>query len=114
MRDYQIVSPSLEGVLSNSTLGYEGLKRPIEIMRILDGPSSKSSAKIESSPEAKIENETLRAYFNDLYGVFMKKISFFFVEAQFSHEESIKIQAMLQEMIKIKKLIQNKSKKAIS
>jgi len=103
IRDYRLVSPSLEGVLSHSSLAYSGIRRPHEVLRILDGPAaSKKGADKENA------QKVLEEYFHDLHGVFMKKLSHFIVEADSSPEESLKLQALLQEMIKIKGL---KSKK---
>ncbi|MEI6304705.1 MAG: hypothetical protein WCP09_01660 [Candidatus Taylorbacteria bacterium] len=133
MRDYQIASPSLEGVLNHDSLLYEGIKRPLEILRILDGPASKgreSDAKgkktavsgsgkstelvVSQVPKMKIgsnseltesEFKILQEYFYDLYGVFMKKLSYFLVESSFESDDSVKLQAMLQEMIKVRRWV---------
>ena len=113
MRDYQIVSPSLEGVLSHDSLLYDGIKRPIEILRILDGPRAKgreSEARSKkragnSTVLSEAEFKMMQEYFFDLYGVFMKRLSHFLVEADISSDDSIKLQAMLQEMIKVKKWV---------
>jgi hypothetical protein len=116
MRDYQIVSPSLEGVLNHDSLLYDGVKRPIEILRILDGPRAKgieSEAKIQKrfgkkTDLSEAEFKMLQEYFFDLYGVFMKRLSHFLVEADISSDDGIKLQAMLQEMIKVKKWVVGK------
>ena len=113
MRDYQIVSPSLEGVLNHDSLLYDGIKRPIEILRILDGPRAKgreSEARSKkragnSTVLSEAEFKMMQEYFFDLYGVFMKRLSHFLVEADISSDDSIKLQAMLQEMIKVKKWV---------
>jgi len=103
IRDYQIVSPSLEGVLSESTLVYEGLRRPAEILRAFDGPASAS--RVRKPGQQAEERKVLEQYFQDLYGVFMKKFSFFIVGSDVREEDNVKLQAMLQEMIKVKGLI---------
>lgn len=107
IRDYQIASPSLEGVLNDSGLIYEGLKRPTEILRVLDGPAAKGLSGSESKKPKKTDadRKILEEYFHDLYGVFMKKLSHFIVEIEPSSEDGIKLLALLQEMIKIKKLM---------
>lgn len=108
MRDYQITSPSLEGVLNHGSLLYEGINRPVELLRVLDGPSSKGLNKnnfLQKDIISDEEGKTLQTYFLDLYSVFMKKISLFAVSFDHSSDEHIKLQALLQEMIKIKKLI---------
>jgi hypothetical protein len=113
MRDYQIISPSLEGVLNHSSLLYEGISRPLDLLRVLDGPASKGTD--QNNPtrlDKKMNDEeqkVLSQYFQDLYGIFMKKLSFFVVEAYSNSDEIVKLQAMLQEMIKIKRLIGEKS-----
>jgi len=108
MRDYQVISPSLEGFLSDSVLRYGGVDRPAELLRVLDGPASKGSVGTVKTEQVQNEKEILLKYLHDLYGVFMKKISYFFVESDIPDEETVIIQAMLQEMIKVKKLIQRK------
>ncbi len=105
IRDYDLASPSLEGVLNDGSLVYEGIKRPIEILRVFDGPASKGpGGKRRNKSEE--ERKILQEYFQDLYGVFMKKLSHFIVEADLSSEDGVKLLALLQEMIKIKKLMQ--------
>jgi hypothetical protein len=101
MRDYQLISPSLEGVLSHSTVLYEGVERPTEIMRIFDGPASRGARKQPTEAEEKI----LGQYFQDLYSIFMKKLAAFATEPDTGSEETIKLQALLQEMIKVKKMV---------
>ena len=113
MRDYQIVSPSLEGVLRHSSILYEGISRPLELLRVLDGPASKSQDKKSPTRYDRLmsENEIkiLDQYFHDLHGVFMKKLSNFVLEGYTQSDETIKLQAMLQEMVRIKRLIGDKS-----
>ena len=114
MRDYEIVSPSLEGVLNHASLGYEGIVRPVEIMRVLDGPAARGRKKDGARDEPKddieikkIENDrkVLEDYFHDVYGVFMKKFSHFIVDGEVDRELTIQLQAMLQELIKVKRMI---------
>ncbi len=109
MRDYQIISPSLEGVLNHDSLLYEGIKRPLELLKILDGPSTKASSKapklkyVHKNIEA--DRKVLSAYFHDLFSLFLKKFSYFMVSEDNASDETIKMQAMLQEIIKIKGLL---------
>lgn len=107
IRDYQIASPSLEGVLNDGSLVYEGIHRPTEILRVLDGPSSKGNSKSDSNhiKKSEADRKILEDYFHDLYGVFMKKLSYLIVETEISSEDGVKLLALLQEMIKIKKLM---------
>ena len=147
MRDYQIVSPSLEGVLNHDSLLYDGVKRPLELLRVLDGPSAKGTKsdartkkeevgngdgdgggtdmtgvgvrinvagtgykrKVGKNTElTEVEFKILQEYFFDLYGVFMKRLSHFLVDSDVSSDDSIKLQAMLQEMIKVRKWVVGK------
>jgi hypothetical protein len=106
IRDYQIVSPSLEGVLNHDSVTYEGLKRPTELLRVLDGPAAKGDAgNAAKRGRSDSERKILEGYFHDLYGVFMKKLSHFVVEPDPASEDGVKLLALLQEMIKIKKLM---------
>ncbi|MEK7609674.1 MAG: hypothetical protein AAB470_00945 [Patescibacteria group bacterium] len=110
MRDYQLVSPSLDGILYHDSVVYEGIHRPAEILRILDGPNAKGNKKdssiINEHREAlcsEQDHKVIEQYFNDVYGVFMKKLSHFIVEPEPRPDDTVTLQAMLQEMIKIKK-----------
>lgn len=109
MRDYQIASPSLEGVLNHDTLLYDGITRPVELLRVLDGPASKgrgkSSDKMAYDHDSETDRKVLEGYFQDLYNIFMKKLSYFIVESDVASDETVKLQAMLQEMIKVKGLM---------
>ena len=91
--------PSLDGILSHESLVYEGVERPIEILRAFDSPAADSKI---SHPAH--EGKVLERYFYDLYGVFMKRLSQFVLESEPSDIETVNLQAMLQEMIKVKKL----------
>ena len=111
LRDYMLVSPSLDGILSHETLSYEGIERPIEIIRALDGPAKRKVGKIGEgkddvivSPLTEAEHEVLEKYFHDLYGVFMKKLSQFVIAPDAQPNDIVQLQAMLQEMIKVKGL----------
>ncbi|MFA6295351.1 MAG: hypothetical protein WC666_02930 [Candidatus Paceibacterota bacterium] len=109
MRDYQIVSPSLEGVLNHDSLLYDGIKRPLELLRILDGPATKGKSKGSSSQDVykytHEDRKLLEEYFHDLHSVFLKRLSYFIIESDNSSDDSIKLQAMLQEIVKIKGLM---------
>ena len=106
-----LVSPSLDGVLSHDSVIYEGLKRPIEVLRVLDGPSARGhdGRSHPRKPPTEEQLKVLEGYFNDIYGVFMKKLSHFVVSADNKADEVVKLQALFQEMIKIKGLMEDKS-----
>lgn len=104
-KDYQIISPSLEGVLNHESITYEGIRRPIELLRVLDGPATKGHKRgTKSNHNTDKDNKILEEYFNDLHDVFMKKFASFVLESEVSPGDTIKLQAMLQEMIKVKTL----------
>jgi hypothetical protein len=95
MKTYSTITPSIIGVLSDDSLYFEGLNRPPEIYIIRDqGRVSGDSI------------DVLEKYFNDVYNLFLRKLSAF---AGFEHapdEETMKLQALLQELIKVKGLIE--------
>ena len=99
-RPYSFASPSLEGVLTHDSLVYDGIKRPADILRALDGPGAKGKRDRRTH-----ESKLLEQYFYDLYGVFMKRFSAYVMDAKAADTESLKLQALLQEMIKIKRLL---------
>ena len=51
--------------------------------------------------------DILEKYFNDIYNLFLRKLSSFAMFEQTNDEESTKLQALLQELIKVKKLIES-------
>lgn len=100
-REYSIVSPSLEGLLSHENLMYEGIDKPTQIMRVME----RVGVDMNKKPH---EQKILEQYFFDLYGVFMKKFSSFVLDGQVINAETLRLQAMLQEMIKVKKIVAKK------
>ncbi len=105
-----VVSPSLDGILRHDSVMYEGLKRPVEVLRVLDGPSARGRGSGDSHGRQKRQPteeqiKVLEGYFNDVYGIFMKKLSHFVVAASTKADDIVKLQALFQEMIKIKGLI---------
>lgn len=99
-KDYSVVSPSLEGVLSHDCVSYEGVRRPAELLRAMDAPSR--GLRLRPKPGQK---EILQSYFYDLYGVFMKRLSHFVLACEAEENETVAIQAMLQELVKVKRLL---------
>jgi hypothetical protein len=85
--------------LCHESVSYEGIRRPIEVLRAMDSPAA------DPGPRKAHHQKMLEQYFYDLYGVFMKKLSAFVLESSFSAPESVALQAMLQEMVKVKKLM---------
>ncbi len=109
MRDYQLTTPSLEGLFRHDALSYEGIIRPERILRIMDGPASKGPKDGRPRHEySDKDQKIIGQYFQDLYGVFMKKLSRFAVEVDISDDDALKLQALLQELIKIKRLMRER------
>lgn len=99
-----LVSPSLDGVLLHEPVIYEGIERPVEVLKIYDGPSSKGRTKDGAKVVLATEKDhaVLERYFHDLYGIFIKNISRFATE-DVDQADMVKLQAMLQELVKIKR-----------
>lgn len=97
---YTITSPSLAGLLTDDNLYFEGIKRPLI-----------SYAIRETMPDSREHIVTLERYFTDIYNLFLKKIAAFSANdnagtaSPESSESAMKLQALLQEMIKVKGLI---------
>ena len=107
-REYTYVSPSLQGVLSHESIAYEGLSRPPESLRLLDGAPADTAAADQRTPltvPGTREQKLLERYFYDLYGLFMKKLSVFVLASEPLSSETVQLQAMLKEMIKVKKIL---------
>lgn len=85
---------SIDGVLSDDLLYFEGIHRPTRISIIKDSVN--------------ITNENLNLlekYFDDIHNLFLKKLASFVICEEISNEESLKLQALLQELIKVKSLL---------
>ncbi len=95
MNTYSKISPSVIGVLSDDHLYFEGLNRPSEMYTIRDGGELSGSSV-----------DVLEKYFNDVYNLFLRKLSAFAALDHASDEETMKLQALLQELIKVKGLIE--------
>jgi hypothetical protein len=106
IRDYQIVSPSLDGILQHESLSYEGFSRPPEVARIFDRPAGPHEEDIKNPAKQRI----IEQYFHDLYNLLVKKISQFAMEPEPAADEGVKLMAMLQEFVKIKGLLAGEGK----
>ena len=104
VRDYTLTSPSLDGILSQDSVSYNGVKRPALINRIFDKPLGYRAI----DPDDLENHKVIEGYFNDLYGVLMKSLSQFAIEIDPTPEESVRLIAMLQEFIKVKGLLRVK------
>jgi hypothetical protein len=105
----------LDGILHHESIVYEGIERPTEIIRAFDRPSKNklsNSGNDKTGEPSKVDAaddsaniKILQEYWNDLYGLFMRKFSQFITEPDIESESEVKLQAMLQELIKVKKLL---------
>lgn len=95
------MSPSVDGILAHDSILYGGVKRPTKLLRVYDSPARIS---LEHSGK-KGDKEEIERYFGDLHVVFMKRFSEFVVDREVVDEDTITMQAMLQEMIKVKKIL---------
>ena len=94
MKNYSTIVPSIDGVLSDDLLYFEGISRPTRISIIKD------------SLDISGDNlDILEKYFNDIYNLFLKKLSAFALVEGTTDEEALKLQALLQELIKVKSLL---------
>jgi len=93
MKNYSIISPSLDGMLSDDSLYFEGVSRPSAIFTVRDGMGSMDDI------------EVLEKYFNDIYNLFLRKLSNLAMLEMTSEEDTMKLQALLQELIKVKKIM---------
>lgn len=56
--------------------------------------------------DAESSKAELEKYFNDVYVLFMNKISSFAIKSENSVKEQVRLRALLEELIKIKKLLE--------
>ncbi len=92
-KNYSLVLPSLDGLLSDDALYFEGISRPVAYYVFRDAPLSGRDPVI------------LEHYWNDVYNLFLRKLALFASSTASSHEDSVKLQALLQELIKVKELL---------
>ena len=85
--------PSLDGLLSEDALYFEGVSRPAEYYVFRDAPSAATDPLV------------LERYWNDVYNLFLRKLSLFANDPGEKDDESVKLQALLQELIKVKALL---------
>lgn len=95
MKTYNTSYPSLSGILSDDLLYFEGVSRPSELFTVRDqGFVTEDNI------------DVLEKYFNDIYNLFLRKLSTFAMYEHTNEEEATKMQALLQELIKVKKIIE--------
>lgn len=95
MKIYNVTSPSIDGLISDDQLYFEGVSRPPQLYFIRDQGINSNE-----------KTDVLEKYFNDIYNLFLRKLSSFAMFESLNDEDAIKMQALLQELIKVKKLIE--------
>ncbi len=103
MKTYSLTT-TLTGVLSDDYLYFEGTARP-QVVRLLFDNEERPSENL--SKEMRLE---LEGYWNDVYNLFLRKLTYCASSAELKDEEAVKLQALLQELIKVRKLIVNASR----
>lgn len=106
MSTYNIISPSIAGILSDDHLYFEGVSRPSELYTVRDDENK------ENETVTYRNIDVLEKYFNDIYNLFLRKLSTFATLDNTTDEEETKLQALLQELMKVKGLIKGVSKNA--
>jgi len=96
-KNYSIVSPSLDGLLSDDALYFEGISRPAAYYVLRDASNATGDPVV------------LERYWNDVYNLFLRKVSLFAGCDAVVEEDSVKLQALLQELIKVKGLLAGKN-----
>lgn len=99
MKYYTTTPPSLDGIIADDPMYFEGIERPQALYMLRDGHVA--------SPDSL---ELLEKYFHDLHTLFLRKLSAFVAFDKVGEEDSLKIQALLQELIKVKELIEKGEK----
>ena len=96
MKYYTTTSPSLEGIIAEDPMYFEGIERPSVLYVVRDGGQASGDSL-----------ELLERYFHDLHTLFLKKLLVFVsFENTGGEEDSLKLQALLQELVKVKGLIE--------
>jgi hypothetical protein len=95
--------PNLSGVLTDDYLYFEGTYRPQSFFTLRDGLYEGKGQSLQALKE-------LEQYWNDVYNLFLRKLTLFAGSVRASDEETLKLQALLQELIKVKGVIENASK----
>lgn len=93
----QYILPTLTGVISEDYLYFEGVTRPPLFYTLQDGNGAGSLHELE-------------LYWIDIYNLFLRKLTLFASTVPTGDEETLKLQALLQELIKVKSLIENAGK----
>ena len=84
---------------NNGGIIFNGIARPEALFVLHD------SSKMNSSEDIII----LERYFSDIQNLFLKKLSAFAISDVVTEGESVQLRALLEEMIKVKQLIQQRA-----
>lgn len=86
-----------------SAMYFGGRKRPIEVLLLRD---SGGDVRYTSRHQSDDKNAILQTYFNDVYNMFLSRLTALVVANKISEHDSDRIRALLNEMIKVKGLIE--------
>lgn len=103
MSDYQITTPAIDGLVTNEYLEYEGIVRPWRALSVCDGNDGIKCGREGGEYIAGIA--TLERYLSDIQGLISKKIYDFGTSADFSNTEGMRLIALVQELIKVKRIL---------
>ena len=88
------ISQSLGYTLVDEALEFEGISRPTKLFLLRDA---------ERTPE---DNVILERYFNDMYALFIGRLSALALGNKIASEDERKLRSLLEEMLKVKGLIE--------
>ena len=94
-------------VTSHDEMVFEGLTRPASVLLFQDATVDYKS---DSSDDAGDDSAILERYFSDVQNLFLKKFALFASNDQVSEQESHKLRSLLEEMFKVKSLIEKNTK----
>lgn len=90
-------------VLNQTGVYFEGLRRPLQVLICKDNPNPSDTITSESGV-------VLERYFTDLYNLFLSRVTSLVSSNKITDVESDKIKSLLDEMIKVKSLIEKADK----
>ena len=98
-----MATPSLDGILSHSSIAYEGIVRPEKIIRLFDKAHVSSDDSVPHTEEVQI----IKEYVADVYSLFMRTLSQYMAEHDSVPDKEVKLAALLQEIIKMKRIMRD-------
>lgn len=90
--------------IDSHSLYFEGKKRPVHMFMVRDG---NDDVRYVSGQHLDDRDVILQNYFNDIYNVFLSRLTALVVANKISGYDSDRIKALLNELIKVKGLIEH-------